>query len=268
MRENMATLMQVAKNISCKECHSNSEITCRHFDVITRKLNLMCPVFYNEWIKQNSEKLRDGKVYNDVLSCYRRLRSYRELPYMLKPSAKKNTKKTLVLDLDETLVHSAFKPPEKPHVVIPIPVEDKVCKVYVQIRPGAKYFLEEVSKLYDVVIFTASVSKYAEPLMKELDPNKLCSTYLFREHCSTCSNIFVKDLEFLGRDLKDVIIIDNSPNAYAFHPSNALPIPSWYNDISDPGLYQLLPLLNKLSLVDDVRMYLPLIVSENKVNFK
>lgn len=72
----------------------------------------------------------------------------------------------------------------------------------------------------------------------------------------------------MGRKLKDVIIIDNSPNSYAFQTENALPIPSWYTDSSDTALYQLLPVLQKLSKVDDVRTYLPKIVSRNKVNFK
>jgi TFIIF-interacting CTD phosphatase-like protein len=68
--------------------------------------------------------------------------------------------------------------------------------------------------------------------------------------------------------MEDVIIIDNSPNSYAFHTENALPILSWYADTSDTALYQLLPVLQKLSKVDDVRSFLPKIVSQNKVNFK
>jgi carboxy-terminal domain RNA polymerase II polypeptide A small phosphatase len=78
-------------------------------------------------------------------------------------------KKTLVLDLDETLVHSSFKPPEQPDIVLPVEIEGKVCYVYVLIRPGAVQFLEQLAEHYELVIFTASLSKYAEPLMKILD---------------------------------------------------------------------------------------------------
>lgn len=74
-------------------------------------------------------------------------------------------KKTLILDLDETLVHSSFKPPEQPDIVLPIEIEGKICYVYVLVRPGAISFLEELSQYYELVIFTASLSKYAEPLM-------------------------------------------------------------------------------------------------------
>jgi len=89
---------------------------------------------------------------------------------LLGPRSRKNShKKTLVLDLDETLVHSSFKPPENPDIVLPVDIEGKVCYVYVLIRPGAISFLEELSEYYELVIFTASLSKYAEPLMKILD---------------------------------------------------------------------------------------------------
>lgn len=71
--------------------------------------------------------------------------------------------------MDETLVHSSFKPPEQPDIVLPVEIEGKVCYVYVLIRPGAVQFLEQLSEHYELVIFTASLSKYAEPLMKILD---------------------------------------------------------------------------------------------------
>lgn len=58
----------------------------------------------------------------------------------------------------------------------------------------------------------------------------------------------------LGRDLKDVIIIDNSPSAYIFQPENAIPISSWYSNSKDRELYRLVPLLVKLSKLDDVRV--------------
>lgn len=67
-----------------------------------------------------------------------------------------------------------------------------------------------------MVIFTASLSKYAEPLMLQLDPNNLCYYKLFREHCTYFNSAFVKDLTRLGRDMRDVIILDNSPVAYLF----------------------------------------------------
>ena len=114
---------------------------------------------------------------------------------LLGPRSRKHlNKKTLVLDLDETLVHSSFKPPEQPDIVLPVEIEGKICYVYVLVRPGAVQFIEELSEYYELVIYTASLSKYAEPLMKILDTGEWCSTLLFREHCTFYNGIFVKDL--------------------------------------------------------------------------
>lgn len=67
---------------------------------------------------------------------------------------------------------------------------------------------------------------------------------------------FVKDLSKLGRDLKDVIIIDNSPSAYIFHPENAISITSWYQSKIDRELFRLIPILTDLADVEDVRRHL------------
>ena len=75
----------------------------------------------------------------------------------------------MILDLDETLVHSSFKPPEQPDIVLPVEIEGNICYVYVLVRPGTLTFLEELSEVYELVIFTASLSKYAIPLMQILD---------------------------------------------------------------------------------------------------
>ena len=63
-------------------------------------------------------------------------------------------------------------------------MENRDFLVYVAVRPGAIEFLEKMSEYYEVVIFTASLSKYANPLMDILDPNKYCTSRLFREHCA------------------------------------------------------------------------------------
>lgn len=81
--------------------------------------------------------------------------------------------KTLILDLDETLVHSSFKPHacRKSDIMLPVTIEGRDCTVYVLVRPGAIEFCEKMSQIFEVVIFTASLSKYAEPLVKMMDPN-------------------------------------------------------------------------------------------------
>ena len=77
--------------------------------------------------------------------------------------------------------------------------------------------------------------------------------------------MYVKDLSELGRDIKDVLIIDNSPTAYLFQPDNALPIISWYDDKEDKCLYEYIPFLEALSSVDDVR---PILNKLNQVSME
>ena len=79
----------------------------------------------------------------------------------------------MVLDLDETLVHSSFKPPLDPDIDLPVDIEGRICHVYVLVRPGCLHFLQEMAKHYEIVIFTASLSKYADPLMDILDDTKI-----------------------------------------------------------------------------------------------
>ena len=71
-------------------------------------------------------------------------------------------------------------------------------------------------KYYEIIVYTASLSKYADPLVNHLDKENVCACKLFREHCTYYNNSFVKDLTRLGRPMKDVIIVDNSPIAFMF----------------------------------------------------
>ena len=62
-----------------------------------------------------------------------------------------------------------------------------------------------------------------------------------------------QDLSQLGRDIHDTIIIDNSPASYIFHPNNAVPVSTWFNDPHDTELTDLCPFLSDLAVVTDVR---------------
>jgi RNA polymerase II subunit A small phosphatase-like protein len=182
---------------------------------------------------------------------------------------KNNKKKTLVLDLDETLVHSQFMSFSDPSdVVIQIELENEMHDIHVMVRPGVKEFLEKMSKIYEIVIFTASVSKYADPLLNIIDKKGYCPYRLFREHCSLINTTFVKDLQRLGRDIKNIIIVDNSPISYALHPENGLPILAWFEDKSDRELYKITTILQFLSTVYDVREFIPKFVDNNTINYE
>jgi len=161
-------------------------------------------------------------------------------------------KKTLVLDLDETLVHSSFKPIPNADFIIQVEIDGQIHHVYVLKRPGVDHFLKTMADYFELVVFTASLSKYADPVLDLLDKDKVVGARLFREACSNHKGNYVKDLSRLGRELKNTIIVDNSPASYMLHPENAVPIDSWFDDENDTELLDLIPFLEDLTKVDNV----------------
>eukprot|EP00602_Paraphysomonas_sp_CaronLab_P009810 CAMPEP_0185025682 /NCGR_PEP_ID=MMETSP1103-20130426/8783_1 /TAXON_ID=36769 /ORGANISM="Paraphysomonas bandaiensis, Strain Caron Lab Isolate" /LENGTH=332 /DNA_ID=CAMNT_0027558951 /DNA_START=184 /DNA_END=1179 /DNA_ORIENTATION=+ len=169
------------------------------------------------------------------------------------PSPKCAGRKCLALDLDETLVHSSFQYVENADFVIPVTIEDVVHNVYVLKRPGVDEFMRRVGEKYEVVIYTASLSKYADPLLDQLDIHNVISTRLFRESCVYFEGHYVKDLSLLNRDISQCIIVDNSPMSYIFHPENAIDCGSFIDDPKDIEMWQIADFLEDLHTVPDVR---------------
>jgi len=175
-------------------------------------------------------------------------------PALLEPQLPQHKgKKVLVLDLDETLVHSTFEPVENPDLVLPVRIQGMTYRINVIIRPGAEEFLARVKGLFEVVVFTASLAEYAEPLVQILDPTHSVSSLLYRQHCTPMNGIYVKDLSLIGRDMKDIILVDNSPNSFLFQPENAYHIKNFFDDKSDRELMRLAEFLDNIMKVSDVR---------------
>ena len=176
-------------------------------------------------------------------------------------------KKTLILDLDETLVHSAFAPfQRKSDLILNINIEGINRTLYVLKRPYIDKFLNELSMLYEIIIFTASISQYANPLLDELDKNNCIKYRYFREHCTFTNGIYIKDLKIFDRKINNMIIIDNNPVSYDNNIENGIPILSWYDNINDEELLKLLPILKYMSNsnIQDVRTVINQIVDRNK----
>ncbi|TPX30406.1 hypothetical protein SmJEL517_g06019 [Synchytrium microbalum] len=167
--------------------------------------------------------------------------------------------KTLVLDLDETLIHSTSRGSRNHDHMIEVLVDKHVCLYYVYKRPHVDLFLQRVSQWYHLVIFTASMPEYADPVIDYLDKSRtLISRRFFRSACTQNNGIYLKPLHVIEPDLSQVCLLDNSPMSYADHPDNAIPIESWINDPHDEALLDLLPFLDALRFTDDVRTVLSL----------
>mmetsp|Transcript_40929 Transcript_40929/g.41801 ORF Transcript_40929/g.41801 Transcript_40929/m.41801 type:complete len:328 (+) Transcript_40929:240-1223(+) len=162
-------------------------------------------------------------------------------------------KKCLVLDLDETLVHSSFQAIPNSDYIIPVCIDNTYHNVYVLKRPGVDEFMRRIAKDYEVVIFTASLSKYADPLLDKLDIHKVINKRLFRESCVFHQGHYVKDLSMLSRELSSTIIVDNSPISYCFHPENAIGCSSYIDDKTDKEMWQIADFLEAIKNCDDVR---------------
>ena len=144
-------------------------------------------------------------------------------PPFLPPLDSKKYTYTLVLDLDETLVHY---------------IEEE-SRAYVQVRPYADYFLNEMSKYFELVIFTAAAEDYADIVLNELDKNKVINYKLYRKHTEQINGVFIKDLSKLGRDLSKILIVDNNKDNFSLQPENGLHICSFIGDQNDDELYSL-----------------------------
>jgi len=150
------------------------------------------------------------------------------------PYLAKNTNKpyTLVLDLDETLIHFKANPNNEESGTI-------------RIRPFLYQFLDKIKKYYELVVFTAATQEYADPIINALEKNKKYFDYrLYRIHTIVIDNDFVKDISKLGRDLRKTIIVDNMEQNYKLQKNNGITIrPFWGKDNDDSALIDLLEIL-------------------------
>ena len=152
-----------------------------------------------------------------------------EPPY-LKTKNLKNY--TLVLDLDETIIHFKVNPNNDSEGVL-------------RVRPGIFEFLETLGKYYEIIVFTAATQDYADLLIDAIEENKIYFDYrLYRQHAVIIDNDFVKDLNRLGRALDKIIIVDNMPQNFRLQKENGINIRAfWGEDPYDTALIELTSIL-------------------------
>jgi Dullard-like phosphatase family protein len=180
------------------------------------------------------------------------MNNIQEIPPYL-PQKNPKYKYTLVLDMDETLLHFFFT---------------QINGMFF-VRPYCFEFLNELNNLYEIITFTAGTKDYADNILNQLDINDNIIKYrLYRQHTTISGLTTYKDLNKLGRDLSKIIIIDNLKDNFKMQPNNGIYIKTWTNDINDCQLKDLLKLLKDIVIfnIDDVRPILQKMNEEIKSN--
>ncbi|XP_013786697.1 CTD nuclear envelope phosphatase 1A-like [Limulus polyphemus] len=138
-------------------------------------------------------------------------------------------RKIMVLDLDETLIHSQHdgvirnmvKPGTPTDFVLKVTIDRHPVRFFVHKRPHVDYFLDIVSHWYELVVFTASMEIYGAAVADKLDNNRgILRKRYYRQHCTCDCGSYTKDLSAITEDLSSIFILDNSPGAYRAYPGN------------------------------------------------
>ncbi|CAG9804790.1 unnamed protein product [Chironomus riparius] len=230
------------------------------------------PIMSFRWIFQLLNKLWLFLSYL-LNKQFRKVLQYQPVKYDLYPLSPVSRhrlslvqRKTLVLDLDETLIHShhdglprnpSIKPGTPHDFSVSVVIDRHPVRFFVHKRPHVDFFLDIVSQWYDLVVFTASMEIYGAAVADKLDNGRnILNRRYYRQHCTPDFGSYTKDLSAICSDLNRIFIIDNSPGAYRRFPNNAIPIKTWISDPMDISLLSLLPLLDALRFTNDVRSVL------------
>jgi len=169
------------------------------------------------------------------------------------PPINQKYKYTLVLDMDETLIHYFF--------------------TYINgmffVRPYCFDFLRELNEIYEIVTFTAGTKEYADNILNILDiDNNIIKYRLYRQHTTILGMSIYKDLSKIGRDLSRVIIIDNLKENFKMQPNNGIFIKTWTNDINDVQFKDILKILKDIVALNviDVRPIIQKMNDEIKIS--
>jgi CTD nuclear envelope phosphatase 1 len=161
-----------------------------------------------------------------------------------------------VLDLDETLVHTTDKVVPLYDFRVEIHTRRAHRAFYILKRPFLDVFLVTLAQYFEIVIFTASIRRYAEAVIDIIDTHHVVERRYYRQSCIKNGTAFLKDLRIVNPDLRRVLLIDNSPVAYSLQEENGVPISTWYDDPNDTALRDLIPFLLAVRSLEDVRALL------------
>lgn len=153
------------------------------------------------------------------------------------PPPPKNNMKTLIFDLDDTLIHSSLSPPNS-YVES---FKSGNPPIYISERPGLDNLLQKYSKLFDIFIFTSGERLYADPIIRIIWPFLDEQHKLFRNSC-TFENFEVhKDLKAFNRPENEIILVEDNVLSKKYFPENTIIVPKWFGEPNDKILISWLP---------------------------
>lgn len=186
-----------------------------------------------------------------------------EITDNIKPILNLSNKPLLILDLDETLIHSDLECRFEEHHHY---LESSGGLIPLNFRPNLFEFLDFCSKHFDLVIYTASCSDYADPILDYLEKDKkYFNNRFYREHCISYHNMFLKDLTIFGKELSKTLIVDNCLFSFSHYLNNGVLITSYYNETDDLDLLSLIEFFKTIIDVEDVRVELENTFEFNKI---
>lgn len=179
----------------------------------------------------------------------KRVVSLKEIPEFVPPPPIKG-KKTVIFDLDETLVHTEpYKPhPDVKYIVFPESHD------YVFLRPGSDEVLKYANEMFDVFIFTAANQAYADFVIDSLCPSIKSDHRFYRNSCYLENGRPTKYVSMFNRRPEDLVLVDDNYYASRANPENTLLIDGWKGFPDDLVIFKwLIPTLMKMLDADDVR---------------
>ncbi|CAD8154277.1 unnamed protein product [Paramecium octaurelia] len=174
------------------------------------------------------------------------------------PEARTPKAKTLLLDLDETLIHSCSAREKSQTCILAVSEQGEEARIYLNVRPFCQWFLQQMSLLYTIYVYTASSSAYANTIVKYLDPKgQWISGILSRQNClETKNGFYIKDLRIIAnKQIKNMLIVDNLAHSFGFQIENGIPILEWHDDKNDQELKYLATYLMEAADQEDLRLF-------------
>ena len=166
---------------------------------------------------------------------------------------------TVVLDMDETLIHAIELDPGIDYASctfdIIVMFGDKQ-RYGVYARPMLQEFLSYCAKHFELILFTAATRAYAQQVVNAIDPHGHIKYRFYRDSCLDVNGILTKPVQNLGRQMDRIVLVDNSELCMLSCSDNGVVIPAFKGDPLDCDLNKLADLLTYLHGLKDVRPFL------------